>query len=128
MYTCQILTDSNACVRVDRFYTLVGLFTVEPPPHVQWWGWDANFGSNKYMLSMRQSIGERPEYMIWKCFNNTSLSTSQIILSTNDIPSDIPIKYVFMWTVGFMSDLITAKWARWRFSVPWSDASKVKDV
>ena len=69
MYTCQILTESNACVRFDQMYTPFGMFTLAPPPYIEWWGWDVNLGSGKYMLSMRQAMDDRPEYMIWKCSN-----------------------------------------------------------
>lgn len=106
MYSCQIKTESNECVKFEEYYTLFGLFMVKPPPHTEWWGWDANLGSGKYMISMRQSVNERPEYMIWKCFNNTNLSTSQVVLSSNDLPNDIPIRYIVVWATGFITDLI----------------------
>lgn len=128
MYTCQVLTDRTQCYDFVKCKTLFGALLIKPPPHTTWWGWDLCLGSNHYMLSMRHTVNERPEYMIWKSFNNTSLSTSQIIMTTSDIPYDIPLKFIFVWTVAFMSDLFAAKWTGWRFRVPWFDAPKVKDV
>lgn len=123
MYTCQVVTDSNACVTFEKYLTVLGPFFLKPPKHDQWWGWDLNLGGNRYMVSMRQHKGEYPEYILWNCYNST-LTTGSSILTTKDLP----VKQLLTLILGFISNGISAHWTRWRLCIPRFDAFKMKCV
>ncbi len=114
MYTFQVLADTTPCVEFKKCWTpFAPLFVKEPSVYKDWWGWDLSLGSNKWMISMRKSkTDKRPEYMLWKCYNNTSLATSQIVLSTNHIPGDIPKMYLFSWAIFALLNLFSAHGTR----------------
>lgn len=114
MYTCQIVTDSNACVGFGTIFC-------SPPEYDKWWGWDLNFGSPYYTISMRQHRGDKPEYMLWRSYNNTTLNTAQVLFRSGEIP----FKYLFFMMI---SNWIPTHWTRWGFRVPLINAFKMKRV
>lgn len=110
MYTYQIVSDTNPCVSFHKCWTPFSpLFARKPTDAKEWWGWDLNLGSNKWMISMRWDKKTGTEYMLWKCYNNATLATSQIVLhSVNNVPKI----YLFSWAVFALLNLFTAHGTR----------------
>ena len=106
MYTYQIVSDTNECVGFKKCWTPFSpLLARAPKDYKEWWGWDLNLGSNKWMISMRYDRRyKKSDYMLWKCYNNTNLSTSQIVLST---VHGVPKMYMFAWGVFSLLNLFT---------------------
>lgn len=108
----QVVCEKNPCVKFKRCWTpFAPLFESSPKDGGKWWGWDLNIGSNKWMISMRRDL-DGTDYILWKCYSQTSLTTAQHVLSTIHIPDDMPKMYLFTWSVYALLNLFTTHGAR----------------
>jgi hypothetical protein len=123
--TCQVSTDSNACVAFHKLMFPLSFLFVKTPTFDKWYAIDTSFYGSPWILSIRGDAMSR-EYIVWNSYNTGDMNTSKIYLDSSSVTT-VPPMCIFAWAVCTLSNLLTTQWTR-SLCYPFTHARKVKSM